>query len=297
MSPRDIAPPARATAPLPYRDPAGTGGADGLQRAFVEALLDPDRAVPPGLVGPDGQPSARRFAIYRNNVVAGLAEALGQAYPAVRRLVGDAFFSAMAQIYVRHHPPRTPVILDYGASFPGFVRTFGPAASLPYLADVACLERAWIEAYHAADARPLAPGLFRQVAPAQLPRLVLVLHPSVRTVRSAYPITRIWQMNIDGGVPGPVDLDGGGEDALVSRPDAAVEVRVLPAAAGVFIAALASGATLLAATGAALDSDPRFDAAGALTGLLSGGAVTGWHLADAAPDETRDTTCQPHSCA
>lgn len=43
---------------------------------FAAALLDPKRAVPPNLVGPDGEPTTKRFAVYRNNVMVGLVEAL-----------------------------------------------------------------------------------------------------------------------------------------------------------------------------------------------------------------------------
>ncbi len=60
------------------------------QRAFAEAVLNPAQPVPPGLIGPDGEPDAKRFAVYRNNVVAGLVDALKQAFPAVLRIVGDA---------------------------------------------------------------------------------------------------------------------------------------------------------------------------------------------------------------
>ncbi len=37
------------------------------QREFAAALLDPARPTPPGVVGPDGDPSHKRFAVYRNN--------------------------------------------------------------------------------------------------------------------------------------------------------------------------------------------------------------------------------------
>ena len=126
-----------------------------LQRDFAHALLDPQHAVPGGLVGPDGHASTRRFGVYRNNVAASLIAALQDAYPVVTALVGEAFFRAMALEHARRHPPRTPAMFEYGADFPGFLDTFPPVASLPWLADVARLERAWVEAYHAAEALPV----------------------------------------------------------------------------------------------------------------------------------------------
>ena len=45
--------------------------------------------------------------------------------------------------------------MDYGGDFADFVEGFAPAASVPYLAAVARLERARVQAYHAADSQPL----------------------------------------------------------------------------------------------------------------------------------------------
>lgn len=87
------------------------------QREFAAALLDPERPTPSGIIGPDGDVCPKRFAVYRNNVVVGLTEILKAAYPAARRLVGEEFFDAMAGIYVRAEPPRSPILLEYGGLF------------------------------------------------------------------------------------------------------------------------------------------------------------------------------------
>ncbi|MBP8278840.1 MAG: putative DNA-binding domain-containing protein, partial [Propionivibrio sp.] len=39
------------------------------QTTFAAALLDPDLAPPNGLIAWNGSDPARRFAVYRNNVV------------------------------------------------------------------------------------------------------------------------------------------------------------------------------------------------------------------------------------
>jgi hypothetical protein len=249
------------------------------QRDFAEALLNPELPMPPGLVGPNGRPSSKRFAVYRNNVVAGLTETLKDAFPAVRRIVGADFFQAMARAYVVAEPPRTPILLDYGAGFPDFIRQFEPAASLPYLGDVAHIERAWTEAYHAPEASPLDPAAFTAIEPSQLPEIRLLLHPSVRVVRSQFPALTIWQMNIGDGVPAPVDLAAGGEDVLVVRPVADVEVRSVPGGSLEFIRALAGGMSVLAALTAAISVDPGFDLSTNLSGLMQAGAVVDYNFA------------------
>lgn len=248
------------------------------QRTFAAALLNPELPTPVGLVGPDGKPSSRRFGVYRNNVVVGLTQTLKDAYPAVHRIVGADFFQAMARAYVVIDPPQTPMLFDYGAGFPEFIDHFAPAAALPYLSDVARIERAWTEAYHEAEASPLGPSAFMEIGPDQLPAMSLVLHPSVRVVRSRFPVLTIWQMNIKGGVPAPVDLAAGGEDALVVRPEADVEVRSIPQGCPDFIELLASGRSVLAALEDALVANPRFDLSASLMDLIQVGAVVGFRL-------------------
>lgn len=259
-----------------------TGNLAMRQHAFAKAILDPALPPPPGLVGPDGEPSARRFAVYRNNVVAGLIEALKHSYPAVLRLVGDEFFSAMTRVYVAGQPPKSPIMLDYGAGFAGFLATFPPVQSLPYLPDVVRLERAWLEAYHAAEALPLAADSLATIAATDFSRLRFTLHPSVRLVRSSFPALQIWQANIDSGSSVVIDIEAGGQDALVTRPSADVEVRELPVGAALFIEALALGAPVVEAAIAGLREAPQFDLAGTLAGLFEAGALVAWHLPDPA---------------
>jgi putative DNA-binding protein len=241
------------------------------QADFAAALLDPACPAPLGLVGPDGEDSPRRFAVYRNNVSVALIDALEANFPATCRIVGEEFFGAMARAYALLEPPASPILLDYGAGFPGFIARFAPADSLPYLADVARIERAWTEAYHAADSRPLDPAMLSSVPPDDAAALCFTLHPSVRVVRSLFPALTIWRMNVADGVPAPVDLESGGEDTLVARPDAEVEVRSIPAGGAEFIAALGEGSLLVEAAKAGLRVSPSFDLAANLTALLGAG--------------------------
>ena len=247
-----------------------------LQGAFAAALLDPQRPPPAGVVDPEGAACARRFGVYRNNVTVGLSGALAESFPAVRRLVGDDFFRAIAIAYARAEPPRSPVMAAYGAGFPDFIAGFEPAASLPYLADVARIEQAWIEAYHAADAAPLDPAAFMGVAPEVLPHLRLRLHPSLRIVRSAHAALSIWRWNTEDAATAPPEGAERPEDALILRPDAEVEVRAIAAGGAPFLQALAGGDTVVQALGCALEAAAEFDLAGHLAGLMEMGAITGF---------------------
>ena len=195
-----------------------------IQHSFAGALLDPGRAVPAALTSHTAKIPAKRFAVYRNNVVVGLIHALARRFPVVERIVGEEFFAAMARVFVVDNPPRSPLLMVYGDAFPDFIAGFDPAAELPYLACVARLEAARTRAYHAADAIPLDPAVLRSLDQETLGDLRIVRHPAAEIVRSKFPIVTIWAMNAGEIELGPV-ADWSGEDALVARPGLEVEVR------------------------------------------------------------------------
>lgn len=245
---------------------------------FATALLSPTAPVPRGLTGPGGSPGARRFNIYRNNVVAGLIDALRDIFPAVRRIVGVEFFDAMAKAYVTTNPPRSPVLLKYGETFPMFIPTFAPAMALPYLADVAAIEFAWLKAYHAPDQLPLDRRAFVAVAEGLAPQLRLTLHPSAQVLRSAFPALTIWHANRENDDVAEIRLDQGGEDVFLVRPAADVDARLLGRGNAVFLAALAEQKTLAEATAKAVNEHRDFDLASALSGAIDAGGVVAFRV-------------------
>lgn len=240
------------------------------QTAFHAALLDPDHAVPAGLTGPGGAPAGKRFAVYRNNVAVGLTQALETGFPVLRRLLGDAFFAALAGVFLRAHPPRSQLMMHYGAEMPEFLAGFPPVAHLAYLPDVARLELALRAAYHAADAAPLPVATLASLPPDRLMAARLRLAPAVRLIRSAHPVHGIWLANTAADAPPPRP---GPEDALILRPGFDPTVHCLPPGGGAFVAALCAGATVGDAADAA---GPDHDLTATLALLLDGGAIVGF---------------------
>ncbi|MFN4089101.1 MAG: putative DNA-binding domain-containing protein [Alphaproteobacteria bacterium] len=241
-----------------------------FQPAFADALTDPARPVPVAILD---RTETRRFDVYRNNVAMALIGALRLRFPVVARLVGDAFFGAMARVYALSNLPETPLLFAYGDGFPDFVETFEPAAALPYLADVARLEVACSRAYHAADATPLDVDALGRLPAEAVPEARLRFHPSLALVTSAHPVASIWaahQTEGDDVTPPPVWVP---EAAVVLRPHALVEVHRLQAGVCAFAASLAAGATLGEAAQAALSVDDGFDFGRATLGLFALGAV------------------------
>ncbi|WP_209007834.1 DNA-binding domain-containing protein [Roseibium litorale] len=240
--------------------------------AFAPALLDSALEVPQGVVGPDGQPAPKRFNVYRNNVVVSLVEAVMDSYPAIVKLLGEDYFKAAARLFVTQQPPQSPVLIWYGADFAGFLENFPPLEAYGYLPDVARLEWAWLEAYHAADAKILKPEHLAAVPEDQLADLTVTLHPACRWIRSDWPVFSLLSVNRFDGDEG-VDLNEG-QDVLVTRPDLDVEVRLMRPGCAVLLEGLAEGLSLVQAAERAAGSVPEhaFQFDKCLADLLTAGA-------------------------
>ena len=241
------------------------------QDSFVAALLAPDQPVPEGLSDPEGRPAGKRFDVYRNNVAVSLTDALETAFPVVAKLLGEVNFRNIAGVYLRRHPPRSPLMMFYGAEMPAFLAGFPPVAHLGYLPDIARLELALREAYHAADATAIDPARLGALPPDRLMASRVRLAPAVRLIRSPWPVHAIWRFNMEEGTPKPAMM---AEDVLVVRPEFDPEPLLLPVGGGAFVAALADGRPFSDAFDAGAAEVPEFDLAATLGLLLTHGALT-----------------------
>jgi hypothetical protein len=239
-----------------------------LQAEFAGALLDDVGA--PELVG---EPGAARLALYRGNVQTGWRAALAQAYPVVRALVGEEFFSALARAYARAHPSASGDLNAFGAGFSDFIDGFLPAQSLSYLGDVAALEWLAHRAYRAADAGALARERIAAISPHELLASRFVLHPACAWMQSRYPIASIWRAHQADAAEALPDSLEQPQSALVIRPHWHVEVTQSSAAEIAALAQLRAGGDMDAAIGAALLEDRQFDFGKALLRWLDLGVL------------------------
>lgn len=246
-----------------------------LQKRFSLAVLDRTREPPPGLRAAGKQQAEQRFNVHRNNVFVSLTEVLAARFPVCRALVGDEFFRSMARVFIELSPPRSPVLLTYGNDFGDFIETFPPTRPVSYLGDVARLEAALTNAYHAADASPLSVDDLASLAPCRWEQMRLNLHPSVQIITSKYPIVSIWEAHVLPGGRRTIDSSIA-EDALVARPDLYVEVHRLPPGAAVFLLRLLKDSTLRAAADEAFRVDPQFDLITTLSGVLTSRIIAGF---------------------
>ena len=237
---------------------------------FVEALLDPRKPVPNGLTFRSGK-TEKRFAVYRNNVAVSLTEALQSLFPVLRKLIGDEFFRALAGVYLRRHPPESPLLSRFGRRMPDFLSNFEPVGHLPYLSDVARLEILIKESFHAKDTSPVDNEYLASFQPTELLKSTLSIAPSTRILQSRFPIFGIWQANVSGGGR-PINR---AEEVLVARQHFEPRPILMPEGGCKFIASLASGSSISAAADIAAAERTEFRLDEALTILLRSGSVSG----------------------
>lgn len=240
------------------------------QSDFSTALLDSDQLPPQTVKTWNQSDPAVRFAVYRNNVVVNLIDGLCETFPVCMELVGEEFFRAMCDVFVRANPPKSRILSHYGSALPVFIDSFQPAEELPYLGDVARLESARVSAYHAADAKPMNQQDWANVDPAKLTAVVVTAHPSLHLLSSDYAVFGIWAAHQGACELADVDINEP-EDVLIIRPELDVEVSLLPPGGSAFLAALQQGQALEKAAECGQGVAGNFDLATNLGILMNSG--------------------------
>jgi len=248
-----------------------------IQRDLAGALHDAAAASPAGrwLRG-DAALLEQRLAIYRTNVAAAVAKALGGAYPVVRQVVGESFFDRLARAYQHAVPSTSGDLSDHGAAFSGFIAGFPPTQSLPYLSDVARLEWAVHRAYGAEDAEAWDRHALAKVEPEQQAAIRFDWAAGTAIVDSNFPIAHVWRVHqSDFDAEFSVDWSVG-ECALVAREGFRVVVSALGAGDAAFIASSLTGTSLGAAAETALAADAGFDLGHLLDRLIAANVICGF---------------------
>jgi hypothetical protein len=237
------------------------------QTVFHAGLLNPAAPVPDGLIDAQARPAGRRYGVYRNNVTVSLREALADGFPSLVSLIGRENFDHVARAYLRQSPPTSPLMMHYGARMPDFVATLEQLKHLPYLADVARIDVAMRQSYHAADSRGIDPAALQALTEEALLATRFRFAPSMILVRSRYPIGSIWHYTLRSG-PKPKGI---AEDVLILRAEYDPEPVILGPGAADVVAAWQEGTPFGAAIEAA---DDAFDLAALLNVLLQHNAIT-----------------------
>ena len=237
---------------------------DSFQYEFIRAIYGVSDSES-SLVQLTSQPG---FKVYRNTVLKAGVDALAANYPTIMRLVGEEWFRSAALIHACAEPPQSVCLIEYGRGFADFLSVFGPAAELPYLGEVARLDRFWTECHIAADEAPLEAAMLATLGEVDLLQSVLRLRACVRWHWSAsQPAYSIWQANREQRELAE-ELNWNGEGALLSRIDGQVVWQAASLGMCVFLDACAAGEDLQTATTKGVEAEPELDVARLLGTLI-----------------------------
>ncbi len=249
-----------------------------VQASFVAAILStgasPERLVPNYISCASNDAVDR----HRKGFFSGLSKILACHFPAVQRIIGSGMFSSVAREYIRSQMPTSPVMSQYGESFPCFLNQCSAVPDRSCLSDVAQLEWACLRTYHACDAHAVLPIELAQLPRSTLDGSLISLNPTARIICSPYPIVSIWKAVIFDAHTGVRPRTAASECALVVRP--ALEVRVVPLSIGdqSFLRALRAGLSFCEASNYASAREGGFNCSKSFASLLSIGAFSAMEL-------------------
>ena len=219
----------------------------------------------------DPERGAAGLSVYRNTIAKGLSDALAANFPTVLAVVGADWMMAAARLHAQGHPPTKPPLIDYGADFPDWLARFGPASDMPYLADLARLDRMWTLAHLAADTQTLAPEALAALAPEDFESTTARLRPDVQFAGFTTGVSDLWRSLCTQNAPEAFDLSPNPQAIAVHRPQDTVETFDLCPAGLAFLERCGDGASLAMAAQAALVANPNADLGEVFARLIGAG--------------------------
>ncbi|ESQ91877.1 DNA-binding domain-containing protein [Asticcacaulis benevestitus] len=243
--------------------------AEAFYDAFSSALAGDDAAL--SAWWPDAAQGVAGLSIYRNTVCKGLSDAIAASFPAVLAVVGPDWLREAAVLFAHSHPPAQASLIHYGDAFPDWLAEFEPARQLPYLPDLARLDRLWTEAHLAADRVCLAPEALGAMSPDGFHYVSLQPVPSVRLVMFDTSIPDLWVALRGPKAPDELELLDEAQALLIWRPLSDVQTKCLKPAAFAFLEACRRGESVAAAVAMAATHMPLAEMPEMFADLFSSG--------------------------
>ncbi len=184
-----------------------------LQANFIGTINDgPDRLDPALFAGPEDR-ILLGLKAHANTISHARLVALEETFPLTREQVGVAAFNQLSREYVETADARAADSNRIGQNFIGYLRDFPVHAVTVQLA---AIEWAWLESYHAADAVSMTLADLGGFDEATLLAMPVGIHPSAQAVKLVAPLASVLE-ELAAQHPHSV---------LAIRPDA--EVRLVP---------------------------------------------------------------------
>jgi hypothetical protein len=224
-----------------------------------EGLAAGNELLPHGLAGiingDDRLSPGERLAIYANAYFYRLLDVFKEEFPATLSVVGDVSFHNLITSYLNEFPPVEPSILHAGRCLPDYIRAHPFSERWPYLADLARLERADLEIFHARTAPALNVATLRGVLPDDWPKLILQMHPAARILDLKWRVDTVLRAVEKNEAP--IEPVPGQTRVLVWRRGSQTHYRALERVEGAALTLTRDGASFATICEAvAMEADP-----------------------------------------
>jgi hypothetical protein len=157
------------------------------EAARLRAALDAQ------IEGDDRLSAIERLDIYANMYFYRLRDCLAEDFPVLQAVVGEVRFHNLITDYLLAHPSRHPSLRYAGRALPTWLAGQPLTEEWPFLVDLARLEWAILDAFDAANSRPLTEGDLERVPPADWPALRLRMTPSVQLLDLGWAVHDTWR--------------------------------------------------------------------------------------------------------
>ncbi|MGQ3100797.1 MAG: HvfC/BufC family peptide modification chaperone [Sphingopyxis solisilvae] len=178
------------------------------QAAIAVTLLRGPEHLPADLFAGDSAAVLRGLRVHANTISHARLVALEDSFPRTRDYLGDGEFNRVSRDFLDGGGAQGRSVAKIGAGFPDWLAD-------PLAADLARVEWAWLESYHAADAPALALAELAALDEAALLARVVRCHPATRVVTLSSAAAPLVDPGFARGV----------RALLVTRPEA--DVRLL----------------------------------------------------------------------
>jgi hypothetical protein len=165
-----------------------------LQRDFICDLLeDGTRSVLPAISSTGSARPVKQFAIYANAYRQRLNEVLRQDYPALRTLLGDHTFEAVADAYIARHPSRYYSLRDFGTWLSVFLNNQKEYRDIPACVEMANFEWQLGLAFDASDDPSVTIEMMNDIPDTSWPDLRFIFHSSSHVMDLSWNTPELWQ--------------------------------------------------------------------------------------------------------
>ncbi|OBV11957.1 putative DNA-binding domain-containing protein [Erythrobacter dokdonensis] len=158
---------------------------DGGERAMMMALDHGPAHLPDNLFSGSRERVLAGMKVHANTISHARLVALEETFVRTRAVIGHDAFNRLSRLFLEQPGVTGQPLAMIGTGFDAFLAGQGEAVGA---AGLARFEWLWLEAYHAADAEPLALTALAGHAPEALLEVTLAAHPSARAEPLAPPV-------------------------------------------------------------------------------------------------------------